>query len=85
MALVPVGGWIAGGPSGLTISDGKRYITAPTYESLLILILREPFRDEKACRVEPPAEVTPQSPFSPSASRQTGQHPSASTEDSRDE
>lgn len=58
MALVPVGGWIAGGPSGLTISDGKRYITAPTYESLLILILQSPFSPSPSTPTIPPQSTS---------------------------
>ena len=65
MRLVPVGGWIGKANGDLTISDGKKSHSAPSYEELLPIIL--------------------QSPFSPSASHQTDQQPSALTEDSRDE
>lgn len=86
MRLVPVGGWISKDANGgLTISDGVRRHCAGDFETLLQLIQLQPFRNEKSLSVEPPAEVTPLSPFSPSASRQTDQQPSASTEDSRDE
>lgn len=43
MRLVPVGGWIGKTNGDLTISDGKKSLSAPSYEELLLLIQANPF------------------------------------------
>lgn len=58
MALVPVGGWIAGKPVDLTISDGKRSITANSYRELLRLIEQSPFLPSPSTPTVPPQSTS---------------------------